>query len=328
MRLPLTATARRLLGIVLAIGAVWLAGCGSTSRPPVAAATGTTTTLTTTPPGQGRPAVTIGDKNYTEQFVLGELYYQALQAQGFSVLLNRNIGPTEVTLQALRSGQLGLYPEYLDTWNSVVAGYRQTFSNRRAAYRAAQGYALSHGMQLLDPTPFSDTDAIGVTVSFAQRNRLHSIGDLRRVASTLTLGVPPQFEQDPNGLPALEQSYGFTPAIVKALEIGQQYQALDQDTVEAADVSTSDGELTTGDYSLLSDPRHVLGIGNVVPVVSAAVLDREGPAFAATLNRVSRLLTLSAIRALNAAVDLSGQDPAAVAKRFLVDHGVMPATSS
>ena len=71
----------------------------------------------------------------------------------------------------------------------------------------------------------------------------------------------------------------------------------------------------------------MFGIGNVVPVVSSKVLDEEGPAFAATINRVSSLLTLSAIRAMNAAVDLSGQDPAGVAKRFLVDHGVIPATS-
>lgn len=328
----LTATVRHLPGLALAVGALAASGCGSASPPSAGASAATPTpaptTTTATLPGQGRPTVTVGDKNYTEQFVLGELYYQALQAQGFSVLLDRNIGPTEVTLQALHSGQLGLYPEYLNTWNSAVAGYHRVFTDRRAAYRAAQLYALDHGMRLLDPTPFSDTDAIGVTVSFAQRNRLRSIGDLRRVASSLTLGVPPQFEQSPYGLPALEQSYGFTPAIVKALEIGQQYQALDQATVQAADVNTTDAELTTGDYSLLSDPKGVLGVGNVVPVVSEKVLDSEGPTFAATINRVTALLTLPAMRALNASVDLAGEDPAAVAKRFLVDHGLMPATSS
>jgi osmoprotectant transport system substrate-binding protein len=272
--------------------------------------------------------VTIGDKNFTEQFVLGELYYEALQAQGFSVQLNKNIGPTEVTMQALQTGQLGMYPEYLNTWNSSVAGYHRNYTGTRTAYLVAQRYALAHGLELLNPTPFSDTSAVGVTVYYAAHNRLRTIGDLRKVSAGLTLGGPPQFEQDPAGLPALEQAYGFAPAAFKALEIGGQYQALDQGTVQAADVNTTDGELTTGNYTLLSDPMKVSGIGNVVPVVSAHVLEVEGPAFADTVNRVSALLTLTTIRELNAAVDISGQDPAAVATRFLVDHGVIPAAAS
>ena len=62
--------------------------------------------------------MTIGDKNYTEQFVLGELYRLGLQAQGFTVQLNRNIGPTDVTLQALKARTLSLYPEYLNVFES------------------------------------------------------------------------------------------------------------------------------------------------------------------------------------------------------------------
>jgi osmoprotectant transport system substrate-binding protein len=310
------------------LAALMLAGCGSSATPVTRPPTPPTTTAqTTTLPGTGKPQVTIGDKNYTEQFVLGELYYEALQAQGFPVLINQNIGPTQVTMQALANGQLGLYPEYLNTWNSSIAGYHQTFKTRGSAYNAAQRYALQHGMELLDPTPFSDTSAIGVTDAFADQNRLRTIGDLQKVASSLTLGVPPQFQQDPDGLPALEEAYAFTPASVTAQEIGGQYKALDQDKVQAADVNTTDAELTTGNYTLLSDPQKVLGVGNVVPVVSARVLDAEGPVFAATINRVSALLTLPVIRELNASVDLSGQDPASVAKQFLVDHGVIPPPS-
>jgi osmoprotectant transport system substrate-binding protein len=307
-----------------------LTGCGASSPATVTTTltTTTATTQTTPPPGTGKPQVTIGDKNFTEQFVLGELYYEALQAQGFSVQLNKNIGPTEVTMQALQSGQLGMYPEYLNIWNSSVARYHRSYTSAHTAYLMAQRYALAHGLELLDPTPFSDTNAIGMTVNYAAKNRLHTIGDLRKVSATLTLGGPPQFQQDPAGLPALEVAYGFTPAAFKALEIGGQYQALDQGGVQAADVNTTDGELTTGNYALLRDPMRVFGVGNVVPVVSAQVLDAQGPAFAATVNRVSALLTVSAIRELNAAVDISGQDAATVAQRFLVDHGVIPVPAS
>ena len=324
-RLPFTSVCA-----VFALAA--LAGCGAatstvgTSPPPTPS---TQATTTTTPPGKGRPTVTIGDKNYTEQFVLGELYYEALQAQGFAVQINQNIGPTQVTMQALANGQLGMYPEYLNIWDSEVARYTRQFQSRRLAYLAGNRYALTHGLELLNPTPFSDTSAIGVTVNFAQRNRLRTIGDLSKVASSLTIGGPVQFQQETTGgLPSLEQVYGIVPAGFKALEIGAQYKALDQDAVQAADVNTTDAELTSGNYTLLGDPLHVFGIGNVVPVVSSRVLDEEGPIFEDTVNKVSALLTLSTIRAMNAAVDLGGQDPASVARRFLVDHGLVPPSSS
>jgi osmoprotectant transport system substrate-binding protein len=330
---------RSLAYLSAALAAVVLGGCGTSSGtvtaapPPHTTSTQTTTTTgstaTTTQPGTGKPTVVIGDKNYTEQFVLGELYYEALQAQGFSVQINQNIGAPQVTMQALASGQLGMYPEYLNVWDAQIAGDADQFKTRHAAYIAGNRYALTHGLELLNPTPFSDTSAIGVTVNFAKQNHLHTIGDLTKVESSLNLGGPPQFQQETTGgLPTMEQAYGVIPAAFTSLEIGQQYKALDQDAVQAADVNTTDAELTSGNYTLLGDPRHVFGVGNVVPVVSSETLDKEGPAFEATVNKVSALLTLPAIRALNAAVDLGGQAPANVAQRFLVDHGLIPPSSS
>jgi osmoprotectant transport system substrate-binding protein len=283
----------------------------------------TTTTTTAALPGAGKPQVTIGDKNFTEQFVLGELYRQALAAQGYSVVLNRNIGPTEVTIPALESGRLDMYPEYLGTWNSSIAGYKRQFRNARDAYRAGQRYALAHGLELLDATPFSDTDAIAVTRSYAIAYDLSSLHDLSKVATMLTLGAPPQFQQSATGLPAIEEAYDFVPASFEPLDVGEQYQALDHGKVQAADVNTTDGQLAGGDYKLLRDPRRVFGWGNVVPVVSQKVLAAEGPAFAATIDRVSALLTTPVMRRLNAAVDVSHQDPAQVARQFLQAHGLI-----
>jgi osmoprotectant transport system substrate-binding protein len=233
----------------------------------------------------------------------------------------------------LQNGEIDMYPEYLDVWNAQIAANKRTFKTVRGAFSAGQNYAFSHDLELLDPTPFSDTPGIGVTVSFAQQNHLRTINDLRGVATTLTLGGPPgpQFQNDPTaGLPAMEQAYGFTPAAYKPLEIGlNTYGALDQGIVQAAYVNATDGEFTTGDYRLLSDTKKVFGIGNVVPVVSLKTLDEEGPAFAATINRVSALLTLPVIRELNAEVDpdLSGKTAAGVASRFLADHGLIPPSS-
>ena len=283
-----------------------------------------TTTATVTLPGAGRPPVTIGDENLPEQFVLGQLYYQALKAQGFQVTLNQSIGPTQVVMQALATGQLAMYPEYLDNWDTQVAGLQQAFASRLDAYAAGQRYAGAHGLRLLDPTPFSNTDAIAVSFDYAVENQLQSIPDLTKLSSGLTLGGPPQFQQSSTGLPALESTYGMTPAGFKPLETGAQYQALDQGTVQAAVVNTTDPQLLSGSYPLLRDPADVFGWGNVVPVASAQALGAEGPTFADTINRVSALLTLPAMRELNSAVVLGGQDPATVAQQFLQDQGILP----
>ncbi len=296
----------------------------STSSPSTTdSGTGTSGTSTTPLPGAGKPVVTIGDKNYTEQFVLGQLYLQALQAQGFTVNINDNIGPTDVTLQALRGGSLAMYPEYLNVFNTAIAGYRRGFRTQLAAYAAAERYALSHGLELLAPTPFSDTDAIAVTLAYAATNRLRTIGDLRRIEKSLSVGGPPQFQQGTPGLPELKRDYGVAPAAFKSLAVGDQYSALDGDGVQAADVDTTDGQLASGDYAVLRDPRRIFGWGNVVPVLSAKLLAAEGPAFAATIERVDAALTTSVMRELNQAVDVAQQAPAVVAKQFLETHGLL-----
>jgi glycine betaine/choline ABC-type transport system substrate-binding protein len=303
------------------------------STPAVTTTTVTTTTTTTatttatvTLPGAGKPPVTIGDENTPEQFLLGQLYYQALKAEGFPVTLNQSIGPTQVIQQALATGQLAMYPEYLDTWVRDVAGIQRSFGTRDAAYFAGEHYAAAHGLELLDPTPFSDTQAIAVTFYYAVENELQSLDDLVKVSPDLALGGPPQFQQV--GLAEIEHTYGAAPAAFKPLEIGAQFQALDQGTVQAAVVNTTDPQLLTGSYPLLSDPLHVFGWGNVVPVASMRALAAEGPVFQDTINRVSALLTLSQIRELNAAVVLSGQDPATVAQQFLQEHGLLPPSTT
>ena len=317
------------------------AGCGGTTdsttsttatRPadtPTVSATSTTTsttTVTTTTtvslPGTGRPAIAIGEKNYTEQFVLGQLYLQALQAQGF-VVTTSQIGPPAVALQALKTGALTMYPEYLNVFDTSVAGVHHGFGSSASAYRAGLRYAIDHGLDLLAPTPFSDTYGLAVTVGYAQTNRLGSIIDLRRVAPTMTIGGATQFQHDAPGLPTLALAYGVTPAQFRPLPIGTQYSSLDAGTIQAAYVNTTDGQLATGDYRLLTDARHIFGWGNVVPVVSAHALLVDGPALAATIERVDAVLTTPVMRLLNSAVDVAKQQPAAVARQFLQTHGLL-----
>ncbi len=306
--------------------ALALAGCGG-GKHHASIRSSSTTTATSPLPGSGRPPIAVGDTNtYPEQFVLGALYEQALAAAGFSVSLNRNIGPPEVRIKALESGSVTFYPEYIDAWNTAIRGYPQSFPSARTAYRAGQRAALDHGLELLDPTPFSDTDAIAVTLAYALNHDLSTIGDLRKVEARLTIGGPPQFQSSSPGLAQLVAAYALVPAAFKSIPVGEQYKALDQNIVQAADVNSTDGELAGGDYVLLGDPAHVFGWGNVAPVVSLKAAEQEGPAFVRTIDRVSALLGTRVMRQLNADVAVLGEDPTTVAKQFLEAHHLVPAS--
>jgi osmoprotectant transport system substrate-binding protein len=337
---------RRLGPAAGVVAALALCGCGntshshsqsrSTSRSASASTDASTSTSTTSQgttgigatkgpalPGTGRPRVTIGDKNYTEQFVLGQLYLQALQAQGFSVNITQNIGPPAVFTQALKNGSLAMYPEYLSDFDSTVAHLHRNFGDRDAVLAAGRRFAHRHGLRLLSPTPFSDTDAIAVTDAFAANHHLSSLGDLGDIGSSLQVGGAAQLQNTAPGLPSLARTYGVDQAHFQPLAVGDQYTDLNTGTVQAAFVNTTDGELSSGDYRVLADPQRIFGWGNVVPVVSSAALAKEGPAFAATIERVDRELTLPVMRALNNAVDAAGQDPTAVATQFLQTHGLL-----
>jgi osmoprotectant transport system substrate-binding protein len=316
--------------LLAAVAGLCLAGCGGSGRssggalPAPGPQPGATTETSTAPlPGSERPPVTIGDKNFTEQFILGELYAKALGAEGYSVQLTENIGSTQVTLAALANGRLDMYPEYLGYWDAAVAGQHRRFRDEARALAAGRAYAARSGLELLSPTPFSDTSAVVTGDAYAASAHLHSIADLRRISGSFVFGGAPQFAVDPTGLPMLERAYRFVPARFQALAVGEQYVALDAGTAQVVSGQTTDGALATGGYRILSDPRGVFGYGQAVPVVPTRVLVAEGPAFASTIDAVSRLLTLPVMRQLNAAVDLYNQDPATVAELFLRSHGLL-----
>jgi len=304
---------RRALGAaLLAIVVVATGGCGSSKS--------SSTSSTTAPsgqPGKGKPAVTLGDKNFPEQLTLGQLYKQALEAKGFTVNLKENIGSTELIDKALTSGKIDLYPEYTGIGLTAVAHDNSTPSSAQDAYNKLKSFEEKRGFTLTDMTPFVDTNTIIVKPDYAAGHQLKTIADFKNLRpGSVALAGPPEFATRHEGLPGLKKAYGVTFKF-KPLAIGLQYKALDDGDVQTATVFTTDGQLQGNKYTELTDPKNVFGFQNVAPVVSKKAMSAEGPAFAQTLNAVSALLSTEAMRRMNAAVVLDKQDPAAVASAFL-----------
>jgi osmoprotectant transport system substrate-binding protein len=316
-------------GMLTVLAAVVLAACGSSSSSSsssTAASTPASTAATTTPaatsgPGVGRPAVTIGDKSFAEENILGALYSQALAAKGYKVALKDNVGSTEIAYKALTSGQIDMYPEYTGVLLSTVAEQTKNPGSASEAYTQAKAFVEKDGLTLLDYTPFYDSDALATLPSYASKHGLSSIADLKPLGKSVTLGAAPEFATRFEGLLGLKQEYGVNPTF-KPIAIELSYKALESGQVDVQDVFTTDGQLLGGKFKLLADPKHVFGFQNVAPVVKKSVVAAEGPAFAQTLNQVSALLTIPAIQQMNAAVSIDKQSAASVAAKFLKDNGL------
>jgi osmoprotectant transport system substrate-binding protein len=313
------------LAVAAVVAVVLLAACGSSSKNSTTTSSSNTATGTSSAassgPGAGKPAVVLGDKNFAEEYILGSLYQQALEAKGYKVTLKGNIGSSEIIWKALTSGQIQMYPEYTGTLLSAIANQTALPTSAQQAYTEAKAFAEKNGYTLLNQTPFYDSDALGTLKTFAQKNNLTTISDLAKLGHSLTLGGAPEFATRVEGLVGLKKQYGLNPAF-KPLAIGLTYKALDSGQVQVSDVFTTDPQLTTGKYTILTDPKKVFGFQNVAPVVKQSVLSAEGPAFAQTINAVSALLTIPAIQKMNAAVELDQQSPASVAKAFLAANGL------
>jgi osmoprotectant transport system substrate-binding protein len=268
------------------------------------------------------PSITIGTKNFTEQFILGELYRQALEANGFHVNLKQNIGSSEIVDRALTAGNLDMYPEYTGVMLSEIAGIRKRPASPEAAYQAAAAFQQKRGFVLLAMTPFSDSNALAVTPAYARKNGVRSIPDLGKVGRQVTIGAPPEFTTRFEGLVGLMDVYHLSNLKVKPLKIGDQYPALSSGKVDAAAVFTTDGQLERNAFVVLRDPRNLFAFQNVAPVIRRDLVERY-PKLRTVIDSVSKRVTTEAMRSMNAAAVQRHQSPAVVARHFLQQAGIV-----
>jgi len=309
--------------LLLAVLAVFgLAACGGDDDDDSASGGDQKSSSSGDQPGKGKPAVTLGTKDFTEEFVLGELYKQALEAKGYKVNLKKNIGSTEIIDKALTSGQIDGYPEYLGVSVAVVARKDIIPKSDQETYDLAKEFYEGRGQTVSQQTPFFDVDAIATTKDFAEKNSLKTVADLKKLDS-FTVGARPEFKSRYQGLKGMQKVYGLNNAKFKQLALGIQYQALDKGDVDSANVFSTDAQLASGKYTVLEDPKGVFGYQHVAMVMDQKKNDALGPEFFATIDEVSKLLTNDAMISMNKAVATDKQPEAEVAKKFLEANNLL-----
>jgi osmoprotectant transport system substrate-binding protein len=262
------------------------------------------------------PTITIGTKNFTEQYILGELYARTLRKAGFRVVLKSDIGSSEIIDKALTAGSLDMYPEYTGVLLSEIAGDRRRPPTAAETFRRAKVFEEKRGFTLLQATPFSDSNALAVLPAFAKKHGLKAISDLKGV-SGLRLGALPEFQTRFEGSVGLESVYGLRGFRFVALQFPARYASLDDGKVDVLAVFTTEGQLSAGRYRVLHDPRNLFAFQNLAPVIRRDLALKYGNRLTGPLDALSRRLTTDSMRRMNAAVDLKGEKPATVAARFL-----------
>jgi osmoprotectant transport system substrate-binding protein len=279
-------------------------------------------------PGSSQPQgaelrITLGTQNFTEAIVLGELWRQALAANGYAVNLRSNIGPLEEVDRDLRSGEIDGHPVYTGASLAVVAHQESAGVGPDETYRRIKAFYESRGQTLSQTTPYENVDAVATTRFFAQQHGLREMGDLRKL-KRFTLGARPEFETRFQGLEGMQKVYGLTNAKFKPIALGAQYGALDAGDVEAVNVFTTDPQLATENYAVLGDPEHLFGSQHVALVIDKKKLELVGrEKLLDAIDSVNRRLTTSAMVRMNEAVELEHQSAADVAADFLREAGIV-----
>ncbi|MFI1163572.1 ABC transporter substrate-binding protein [Streptomyces sp. NPDC020801] len=266
--------------------------------------------------------VVVGSNNFAESILIADIYGEALKAKGVKVTYKPNIGSRETTYGLLRNGSITVLPEY----NGALLAYldKSAAPTTVAATTAAINAKLDSKLTLLEPAPAQDKDSVTVNQETAKKYSLtdkSSIADLKDAAGDLVIGGSPEFQTRQQGLLGLKSVYGLQFKSFKALDAGGPLTqaALKKNTVQAADVFTTDPTISKEKFVVLQDPKNLFGFENVQPLVHKSGLSQKG---VDALNAVSAKLDTPALLDLDTQVQSQNKDPLDVAKAWLKSAGL------
>ncbi len=267
--------------------------------------------------------VKVGSKDFTEAFIIGEMYALALEKAGVPVERKLNLGGTPVAQAALQSGEIDLYPEYTGTGLLTILKEPVLSDPKQVYDKVAAGYKEKYDLIWLDPAPMNNKQALAMTRAKADQLGIKTLSDLATKASGLTMVGPPEFEVREDGLPGIKEKYGdFQLKEYKAVDSGLRYKALTDGEADVTVAFGTDGEIAAFDLVLLQDDKGLFPPYQVAPVVRQQTLDAN-PKVAEALNAVAPKLTDEVMQKLNFEVSGNQREPAEVAKEFMTQQGLL-----
>jgi osmoprotectant transport system substrate-binding protein len=237
-----------------------------------------------------------------------------LKAKGIDSSTKLGIGSREVYIKAIQDQSISAVPEY--TGNLLGHFDPNATATTAEEVEEALPAALPSDLKILKPSAAVDQDVYVVTKEFSAQHDITSLEDLKKMASTSTLGGPPELEERSYGPPGLEKIYGAKfKAFVPYPKYPPKISDLDNNKIQVATFFTTDAVLAEKGYVQLEDPQSMILPQNVVPLVRSDVA--SNPTAVAALEAVQTALTTEELMQLDKKVDSDRQDPAQVAGDWL-----------
>jgi osmoprotectant transport system substrate-binding protein len=270
------------------------------------------------------PTITVGSTNFGEQLILGEIYAQVLEANGYPTARMFNLGTRPIVNPALKSGDIDLLAEYTGTLLTFEGGTSTTDSDEN--YAALQAAIEDDGLVALAYAPAQNKNGIVVTAATAAELGLTKVSDLAAHNGTLVFGGPPECPDREFCLIGLQTVYGLDFSQFVPLDVGGPLTvaALEGGEIDVALLFTSDGAIAAKGFVLLEDDMNLQPAENIVPVLHGDIVDAYGDDLVDLLDSVSAAITTAELSELNKRYGIDAVDPDVLANEWLTEKGFLP----
>ena len=268
-------------------------------------------------------AIKVGSKNFTEQYILAEMYAALLEDAGFEVERKINLGGTLIAHQALTTGEIDLYPEYTGTALSAVVKGTMSTDAQKVYDEVKAFYAKEFSLTWLKPTGINNGYVIVVRNETAEAEGLKTLSDLAKVSKTLVFGGGAEFPDRADGLPGLKRVYDAEFKEFKQFaKLGLRYDALSQKDIDVVNGAATDWQIGAQGLTALEDDKGLFPPYYVAPVVRQQALDAN-PKMAEILESLGSHLDNATMQVLNAKVETEHEEAKDVAEAFLKEKGLL-----
>ena len=272
--------------------------------------------------------VSVGSKNYTEQYILSSMISQLLEANGYDV--SENFGMSSFAVRtALKTGQVDMYSEYTGTaWTSYLKKETVIRDPIELYEEVKKIEKEENDVIWFDRIDFNNSYGLAVTQKFATEHNLRTISDLAELVNSgdmdLIMGVNFEFYDRPDGFFAMAEEYGMEvdKRNVKTMETGVTYEAISRGNIQVAMVFTTDGKLNKYNLKVLTDDKKFFPIYNPCVTVNGEYYE-ENPEVKEVLAPLAKYLNANIMRRLNYLVDAEGEEPEDVAEEYLEGLGLL-----
>jgi len=270
--------------------------------------------------------INVGAKNFTEQYILGNMLSILLEANGFEVSEKMGTG-SAITREGLLTGQTDLYAEYTGTASLVYLKHEEVITEPDVLYEKVKKEDLEkNGIVWLERSNINNTYAIAITEEKAEAKGIYTLSDLAEYVNQnqdLIWAIDHEFAERADGLPGMAEHYGMNipKDNIRTMDVGLTYEALDRGQADIMMVFATDGKIKRYDLHVLEDDKFFFPVYNICVTVREEVLEQY-PEIEEILKPIADL-TDDIMQELNYQVDTTGLPEKLVAKNFLTEQGYL-----